>query len=206
MASDAWRRWRAEIDLDEYDARWERMAAAGEDVHGEADFVAALAPASVLDAGCGTGRVAGELARRGIDIVGVDADPDMLQRAVARWPALTWSCADLTTLELDRRFDVVVMAGNVLPFAEPADRPAIVAACARHLDRATRRGAGLQPAWPSVEDLDGWCAAAGLELSERYGGWDRAPFAAGARYAVSVYAAAAATRSARSSTSGSPRR
>ena len=42
----------------------------------------------VLDAGCGTGRVAIELARRGIEVVGVDADPDMLERARRRAPQL----------------------------------------------------------------------------------------------------------------------
>ena len=118
------------------------MAAAGEAVHGEADFVAGLEPASVLDAGCGTGRVAIELARRGIEVVGVDADPDMLERARRRAPELAWVEADLATLDLGRTFDVVVLAGNVLPFVEPADRAAAVAGCARHLD--VRRSARLR--------------------------------------------------------------
>ena len=96
------------------------MAAAGEAVHGEADFVAALGPATVLDAGCGTGRVGIELARRGIDVVGVDVDPDMLERARRRSADVTWVLADLATLDLGRTFDVVVLAGNVLPFVEPA--------------------------------------------------------------------------------------
>lgn len=38
---------------------------------GEADFVAHLEPTTLLDAGCGTGRVAIELAGRGVEIVGV---------------------------------------------------------------------------------------------------------------------------------------
>src|SRR3954451_22003786 len=59
-------------NADEYDARWRAKAAAGEDPHGEATFVAAFSPSSVLDAGCGTGRVAIELARRGIETCGVD--------------------------------------------------------------------------------------------------------------------------------------
>ena len=60
-------RWLAERGGcgDAYDAIYQQRAAAGEDVHGEADFVAALGGHSVLDAGCGTGRVARELARRG---------------------------------------------------------------------------------------------------------------------------------------------
>ena len=58
----------------EYDRRFEDLAAAGMDMHGEADLVASYAPESVLDAGCGTGRVAIELSRRGHAVVGVDLD------------------------------------------------------------------------------------------------------------------------------------
>ena len=70
---------------DEYDDRWSCLAAAGENIHGEADLVADLARRiggrRILDAGCGTGRVAIELARRGFEVVGVDADPSMLATA-----------------------------------------------------------------------------------------------------------------------------
>jgi 2-polyprenyl-3-methyl-5-hydroxy-6-metoxy-1,4-benzoquinol methylase len=55
---------------DEYDAQYEGDAAAGRNVHGEADFVQTYGAKSVLDAGCGTGRVGRELARRGLDVVG----------------------------------------------------------------------------------------------------------------------------------------
>jgi SAM-dependent methyltransferase len=187
MTSSAWRRWREQVDLDEYEARF----AVGAAVHGEADFVASLTPASVLDAGCGTGRVAVELARRGIDVVGVDADPDMLSRASAKRPDLTWVLADLATVALERRFEVVVMAGNILPFAEPSARAAIVATCGGHLASGGRLvvGAGLQRGWPSVGELDAWASDAGLVLDARYGGWDRAPFD-GAGYALSLYAEA----------------
>src|SRR3954467_393192 len=47
-------------DGDSYQERFDRLAAAGADVHGEAAFVVSYEPASVLDAGCGTGRVAAE--------------------------------------------------------------------------------------------------------------------------------------------------
>ncbi|HNA52133.1 MAG TPA: class I SAM-dependent methyltransferase, partial [Mycobacterium sp.] len=72
---------------DDYDARWRSLAAAGQNVHGEADLVEALlresGGTSVLDAGCGTGRVAIELAERGLAVTGVDADPRMLGAARA---------------------------------------------------------------------------------------------------------------------------
>jgi 2-polyprenyl-3-methyl-5-hydroxy-6-metoxy-1,4-benzoquinol methylase len=68
MKSDASNRWlnSRSVSGEVYDATYERRAAAGEDVHGEANFVQRFAPASVLDAGCGTGRVGIELARRGL--------------------------------------------------------------------------------------------------------------------------------------------
>ena len=68
-------------DAGDYDAQWDRLAARGIDPHGEVAFVMAYAPASVLDAGCGTGRVAIELARRGVDVVGVDLDDGLLAAA-----------------------------------------------------------------------------------------------------------------------------
>ncbi|MDQ1398226.1 MAG: hypothetical protein QOK20_158, partial [Acidimicrobiaceae bacterium] len=52
-------------DGESYQRRFDELASGGQDVHGEAAFVMALTPATVLDAGCGTGRVAIELARRG---------------------------------------------------------------------------------------------------------------------------------------------
>ena len=52
-------RWLSERTTtgDAYDATYDRRAAAGDDVHGEATFVMRFAPKSALDAGCGTGRV-----------------------------------------------------------------------------------------------------------------------------------------------------
>jgi len=184
-----WEAWKREVDLDEYEARWQRLERDGLNPHGEADLVASLGPARVLDGGCGTGRVAIELARRGIEVVGVDLDVELLDRARAKAPELTWVCSDLSALELGRSFDVVVLAGNVIPFAEASVRPAVVAACARHLATGGRLVAGfsLRPGWPALDDYDRWCAAADLVLAERCASWDRLPFVAGGSYAVSVH-------------------
>ena len=67
---------------------WRALAAEGKSIHGEADLVCRFEPGSVLDAGCGTGRVAIELAARGIDVVGVDLDPAMLDHARLKAPSL----------------------------------------------------------------------------------------------------------------------
>jgi SAM-dependent methyltransferase len=183
-----WAAWRSTTDLDAYDRRWERLAADGVDPHGEAALVQAYAPRTVLDAGCGTGRVAVELARRGIGVVGVDADPDMVDAARAKAPDLRWVVADLAGLALPDRFDVVVLAGNVVPYVAADRRARAVAACARHLADGGVLVAGfaLRPDWPDLAAYDAWCAAAGLRPAGRWATWDRAPYVGGG-YAVSAH-------------------
>jgi SAM-dependent methyltransferase len=153
-------------------------------VHGEANFVRAYDPASVLDAGCGTGRVAVELARHGIEVTGVDANRSMLETARASAPDIEWIEHDLTTLDLSRRYDVVVMAGNVPIFTPAGTHAALVAGCARHVGRLLIAGFQLDRGY-TLDMYDEHCAAAGLEVAERFATWDREPYAGGA-YAVSV--------------------
>jgi SAM-dependent methyltransferase len=177
-------------DGDAYQRGFDELAASGADVHGEATFVAAYAPRTVLDAGCGTGRVALELARRGIEVVGVDADASMLATARAASSDIEWVLDDLTAFDLGRVFDVVVMAGNVPLFTPPGTQAALVAGCARHvapdglLIAGFQLGRGYEPA-----AYDAHCGAAGLELAERFATWDRDPYSEGDGYAVSVHRA-----------------
>jgi SAM-dependent methyltransferase len=139
----------------DYAARFARLAATGQDVHGEANFYAQLvsAPAWVLDAGCGTGRVAIRLAELGYRTVGVDVDSSMLAEARRARHDLPWLAADLAALpDLDRLvelaglqpgaepqvaatqvpapasqgFDLVVAAGNVIPLLAPGTLAATV--------------------------------------------------------------------------------
>jgi SAM-dependent methyltransferase len=173
---------------DEYDARWKSLEASGHDPHGEVAFVMRFEPQSVLDAGCGTGRVAIELAHRGVTAVGVDLDQGMLEAARRKAPQLRWVEADLAGLDLDTRFDVVVMAGNVMIFVEPGTEAQVVAAMAAHLVPGGRLIAGFQLG--QTLDLAGYDAAAagaGLVPEARYSTWDADPYVADARYAVSVH-------------------
>ena len=173
-----------------YDDRWTQLAAAGQNVHGEADFVELLGPRSVLDAGCGTGRVAIELGRRGLDVVGVDLDASMLDQARAKAPGLSWLRADLADPQLDlgRRFDVVVMAGNVMIYLAPGTEGRVVRAMARHLEPGGALVAGFQLERGRLDlpTYDALAADVGLTLAERFATWDREPFTGGG-YAVSVH-------------------
>lgn len=177
-----------EWEGDSYQARFDALAAKGEDVHGEAVFVAALEPGSVLDAGCGTGRVAIELARRGIEVVGVDADASMLANARKCAPALTWVEHDLASLDLARTFSVVVMAGNVPLFTPPGTEAALVSGCAAHVEPGGALVAGFQLGRGyELADYDAHCAAVGLELEGRWSTWSAEPFAQSSEYAVSLH-------------------
>ena len=172
---------------DEYQARFDQLAASGADVHGEASFVASLdpAPRTVLDAGCGTGRVAIELAARGFDVVGVDLDPSMLATARRRAPGIEWIESDLATLDLGRTFDVVVLAGNVVLFTAPGTEHDLMARCAAHVAPGGALVTGFQLRGYGVDDLDRDVAP--LRLAERYATWDRQPWQPGGDYAVSVH-------------------
>lgn len=175
-------------DGGDYQRRFDELAAKGADVHGEARFVRAYDPKSVLDAGCGTGRVGIELARHGIDVVGVDADESMLATARELESAIVWHRSDLTEFNLGRTFDVVVMAGNVPLFTPPGTQAALVAGCARHLAPGGLLVAGFSlDRRYSIDDYDAHCDAAGLSLAERWATWDRVPFVEGGNYAVSVH-------------------
>ena len=157
-------------------------------MHGEADLVESLGPRSVLDAGCGTGRVAIELARRGLEVTGVDLDASMLDGARAKDPRLPWVHADLATVDLNRMFDLVLLAGNVMIFLAPGTEGAVVANLARHLEPGGSFVAGfsLEPGRLDLATYDGHARDAGLVLTDRWATWDRRPFEGG-NYAVSVH-------------------
>jgi SAM-dependent methyltransferase len=169
-----------------YDDKWQQMAKAGENPHGEADFVARFTPASVLDAGCGTGRVAIELAARGLDVAGSDIDGHMLAQAQAKAPELTWVESDLASLDLGRTFDVVVMAGNVILFVEPGTEEGCIAGAARHVGAGGYLIAGFSLARGVTADAwEGWLRNADLEPVDRFSSWSGDPFA-DSDYLVSV--------------------
>lgn len=99
---------------------------------GEGELVArALAPpATVLELGCGTGRVTRQLLELGYAVTGVDESPDMLAHAP---PEAETVRARIEELDLGRRFDAVLLLSNLLTVEAP-QRRAFLDACARHSD------------------------------------------------------------------------
>ena len=177
------------VSGESYDATYDRRAAAGENVHGEADFVQRFAPASVLDGGCGTGRVGRELARRGASVTGVDIDPEMLATARLKAPGIDWEIGDLASIDLARRFDAIVLAGNVMIFLTPGTEAAVIANMSHHLTAAGVLIAGFQlmPGRLPLAQYDAHAASVGLVLVERWSTWGCEPWTVSANYAVSVH-------------------
>lgn len=179
----------------EYAERFAELARSGADVHGEASFVDRLLTrgSRVIDAGCGTGRIAIELARRGHRVAGADLDASMLAQARAAAPDLRWVEGDLLAVDpahLGVPADCVLMAGNVMVYLTPGTEAAVV----------ERVGGWLAPdgllvvgfaadRHVSTGDHRAWCAAAGLTEVAAYGGWDEEPLGGGgdAAYAVLVH-------------------
>jgi SAM-dependent methyltransferase len=81
--------------------------------HDALDLVADQVPygGSVLDLGCGVGRLANPLAGRGFAVTGVDEHAPMLAHLD---PSVTAVHGDIATLDLRRTFDIVVLASHLV--------------------------------------------------------------------------------------------
>ncbi len=184
-----------------YVERFRSMAAAGDDLDGEARFVDAMLArrSRVLDAGCGPGRVGGYLARVGHEVVGVDIDPVLIAAAEHDHPGPTWLVADLAGLDLPAAgiaegFDVVVCAGNVMTFLDPDTRQVVLDRLAAHLRDGGRivTGFGSGRDYTFAEFFDD-VEQAGLVAEVQLSTWDLRPFAAEADFLVAVLSRRAST-------------
>jgi len=104
------------------------------------------------------------LAAAGHEVVGVDIDPEMLERARATWReqqamavdtgSLTLIQNDVTALDLGRRFDLVILGFNsllVMGAGDPAAQRATLKNMRRHLPRD---GRAVIDTWlPTAADL-----------------------------------------------------
>lgn len=186
-----------------YAAQFEKLNAGGQDIHGEAAFVAGLVapPARVLDAGCGTGRIAIRLAEVGYRVVGVDVDAAMLAQARAQASQLDWRESDVAAMDLSQEFDLVLLAGNVIPLLEPETLRRVAERLAAHTapGGSVVCGFGLDPAHlpgdcpvTPLVDVDQAFADAGLMPRRRWSTWQRDPFVDGGGYVVTVHERASA--------------
>lgn len=176
-----------------YVERFRTMARDGVDLAGEARLIDAMVgpAARILDAGCGPGRVGGELFRRGHDVVGVDVDPELIAAAREDYPGPAWlvgNLAELDTVEgLGEPFDVAVVAGNVFHFVAPGTERAVLSRLRQRVREGGAIVVGFRLDRPyTLADFDADVEAAGMTVEQRFATWDLKPFTADADFHVTI--------------------
>lgn len=96
------------------------------------DLLDAPPGAQVVDLGCGSGGLTGQLAARGYRVTGVDASAEMLTLARQAWPDIPFFQADARNFTLEEPADAI-FSNAVLHWIDAADQPALVANLAAQL-------------------------------------------------------------------------
>lgn len=188
----------------EYDAPYEQRASEGIQIHGEANLVEQLLEEiirpnteteeslRVLDAGCGTGRIAIELAQRGYDIVGVDLDEVMLVQAKHKAPDLNWLLDDLSAVTFDTTFDAVVMAGNVMIYVTPGSERAVLENMTSYLNEGGILLSAFELThhpWTqlTIDHYDAMMNELGMQSLARWSTWEQDVWQEGDMYVVRLH-------------------
>lgn len=103
---------------------------------------------SVLELGCGAGRVTHAMVARGYEVVAVDESAEMLAhvRGAQRVKA------DIQNLRLERRFDCVMLTSYLVNTPDDMLRHAFLDVCRRHV----RDDGCVLIQWQPAEAHDGW--------------------------------------------------
>ena len=133
--------------------------------------LAEAADGPVLELGCGTGRVALHLARRGHAAVGIDSDAELIaelrERAAAEGLTVGAEQAEAAAFSLDKRFGLIVAPMQLIQLLPDGEaRHECLRAAAAHLESGgclalaivaeAQTGTPPSPALPDVRERDGW--------------------------------------------------
>ena len=92
---------------------------------------------SILEIGCGTGRVALRLALEGIPVTGLDLSPEMLESARQKSQGVSkvrWVEGDMKDFDLRERFDLIVIPGHSFQFMlTPSEQIGCLKCIQRHM-------------------------------------------------------------------------
>lgn len=180
-----------------YTDRFDQMFAEGTDIEGEARFIDAMLQrgSAVLDAGCGTGRIANALHRMGHRAVGVDKDAGLVAIAAERYPEARYLACDLFLLSPERlaiagapiEFDVIALPGNVMVYMAPGSQRQVLAGLAKLLKPGGRLVAGFATDREyTTAHLRADAAAIGLTVELQFSTWQMGPLDDGSDWAVIV--------------------
>jgi SAM-dependent methyltransferase len=177
--------------------RFRTLESEGHDLLGEARFADMLADreSRILDAGCGTGRMAEALHRAGHVAFGVDVDPELIEAAETDHPGPSYAVVDLSELTLDdldgEPMDLVVCAGNVMVFVAPDTELQVL----ERLCSVTKPGGRVvigfrrEPSYPFERydaDLATLASRGIARVEHRFSSWHLDPFDEGSDFAVTV--------------------
>ncbi|MDN0194883.1 class I SAM-dependent methyltransferase [Streptomyces sp. S.PNR 29] len=100
-------------------------------VAAEPDIIAAAVPAGahILELGSGVGRVTHALLDRGFRVTAVDESAEMLKRV----RGTRTICSPIEDLDLDERFDVVMLASFLVHAGDANVRRGLLRTCVRHV-------------------------------------------------------------------------
>ena len=73
----------------------------------------------VLDVACGTGVLFPDYLARGVKVTAVDIAPEMVKLAAAKFPQVEVLCGDVETMELESRFDCIMIYNAFPHFPDP---------------------------------------------------------------------------------------
>ncbi|MET9376539.1 class I SAM-dependent methyltransferase [Streptomyces sp. NPDC002992] len=133
-------------------------------VGSEPEVIEAAVPAgaSLLELGCGAGRVTGPLVRRGFAVTAVDESAEMLDALKERVAGAETVRSPIESLRLERRFDVVMLASYLVHTADHRTRQALLETCRRHVRNdgcvlIQREGEGWHREVPREREDPGGC-------------------------------------------------
>ncbi len=100
ISKSSYMKWNAQL----YDDRHTFVAQYGKDLLAHLSHSSII---SVLDLGCGTGTLSGEIATMGKRVVGIDSSPEMIDQARALYPSLEFMVMNACELPWTGEFDAV---------------------------------------------------------------------------------------------------
>ncbi|HXH77455.1 class I SAM-dependent methyltransferase [Nocardioides sp.] len=101
----------------------------------------------VADLGCGTGRISGHLAARGVDVFGVDLSTGMVEVARRDHPGIRFDVGSMEALSLDDD----TLGGALAWYSLIHTRPELLGTIAQEFARVMRTGAWLLTAFQAGE-------------------------------------------------------